>query len=76
MIVLIVLVGVVGAVLSIWGSQTRGSMSQAMASVGGIMWIASVGLGFWKLGLGKGALFLLATFVLGAIVMRVAPSRV
>lgn len=75
MILLIGLLGIVGIALGVWGTQTRGTWSQNIGIIGGILWLIGVILFFFQTDLVKGFLFLLSTFIVGAILSRIFPKR-
>jgi len=75
MILLIGLLGIVGIALGAWGTQTRGTWSQKIGIIGGILWLLGVILFFLQTNLVNGFLYLMATFIVGAILTRVFPKR-
>lgn len=75
MILLIGLLGIVGITLGVWGTQTRGTWSQNIGIIGGILWLLGVILFFFQTDLVKGFLYLLGTFIVGAILTRIFPKR-
>jgi hypothetical protein len=75
MIYLIGLLGIIGIALGVWGTQTRGTWSQNIGIIGGISWLLGVILFFIQTGLVNGFLYLLGTFIVGAILTRVFPKR-
>jgi len=75
MIYLIGLLGIVGIALGVWGTQTRGTWSQKIGIIGGVIWLTGVILFFLQTNLVNGFLFLLGTFLVGAILTRIFPKR-
>jgi hypothetical protein len=75
MILLIGLLGIVGIALGVWGTQTRGTWSQKIGIIGGILWLLGVILFFLQTNLINGFLFLVGTFIVGAILSKVFPKR-
>lgn len=69
--ILVYIFGAISVFISCFGMEGRGTWSRHIASVGGILWMISVIAGFYFLGLTQGLLFLLGTFVLGAILTKV-----
>lgn len=76
MSVLVYVILAIGIFMTTWGAQTRGTLSPAVFSIGGILWLISVVWAFLELGIGKGLLFLLGTFVAGAILSKLLPKKV
>ena len=75
MLIVIIIIDIIGAFLSIWGSQTRGSWSRNISTLGGLMWFAGIIWGFIELGWLWGAVLLLVTFALANIFMRILPKK-
>jgi len=62
-----------GTAMGIWGSQTRGEWSHNLATIGGLIWLASLVWLFWLGGLWYGIKWILVSFALGAIFMKLFP---
>lgn len=75
MLYLIFFVGFIGILLSVWGTQTRGTWSRNIGIFGGIIWLSGVILAFLDIGLLHGVYFLIGTFALGAILSRFLPKK-
>lgn len=73
--IFLLLLGLIGTVMSAWGTQTRGTWSPAVAIIGGILWLIAVVSAFIVRGFPNGLYFLLGTFVLGFVATRIFPKR-
>jgi hypothetical protein len=63
--------GAIATIIMVVGMTGRGEWSQGIATVGGLLWLASVIGAFYLLSWQRGLLFLLGTFVLGAILQSI-----
>ena len=72
----LIVLSLAGTVMVVWGSQTRGTWSQNIAIVGGIVWLLSVVLSFLQKGIVSGLVFTFATFALGAILSNFFPKKI
>ncbi len=71
---LIYTITVIGVAISIWGSQTNGTMSQNLATLGGLIWLAGIIWSFFSLGVKKGFILLIVSFIVGALLSRLFPK--
>ena len=74
--ILVGIVGLLGIILVVWGTQTRGEWSQNIGIIGGILWVIGVIGIFFLTGIGNGCWYLLATFIVGAILQRIFPKKI
>ncbi len=65
---------IIGVCLSIWGSQTRGSWSQNIAIVGGLIWLCLLIFMFYSFGIKVGFVALFVSIVVGAICENIFPK--
>jgi len=63
--------GIIAMLVVTFGSEGRGSWSKNIEIIGGLLWLASVIWAFFDLGLKGGFLFLIGTFVVGAILQAI-----
>ena len=68
---MIYFLGILSVFIAVFGMEGRGSWSHNISVIGGILWLASVVLAFLKFSIGDGFLFLIGTFILGAILQRI-----
>lgn len=68
---MIYLLGAIATFIMVFGMTGRGSWSRKIATVGGLLWLASVIGAFYLLTWQRGVLYLLGTFVLGAILQAI-----
>ena len=68
------LFGVIATLIMVFGMEGRGSWSRNISIVGGILWSLSIIYAFYVFSWQKGLVFLLATFVLGAVLQRILRS--
>lgn len=74
--IVLIISAIIGTFLAIWGSQTRGTLSQKMDMIGGTLWLASIVAFFIVENFKSGVILLIFTFLLAAVLTRVLPKNV
>jgi hypothetical protein len=68
---MIYLFGAIATFIMVFGMEGRGSWSRNISVVGGLLWVISIALAFYYFSWRGGALFIVGTFVLGAILQKI-----
>lgn len=66
---------IAGAIIGIWGANTRGTWSRGMEAIGGLLWFASAVVIAFSTGLVTGVVAVFASFVIAAIVKNLVPRH-
>lgn len=64
-----------GTALAIWGSQTRGTMSQNISIIGGLIWLVTLVTMFFSFGVKDGFIALFVSFAAGAVCKNIFPKK-
>ena len=68
---MIYLFAIVATFIMIFGMEGRGSWSKIISIVGGLLWFSVIVYAFWLFSWQIGLIFLIGTFVLGALLQRI-----
>lgn len=68
---MIYLFGALSTFIMVFGMEGRGTWSNGISIVGGLLWLIAIIWGFFHFSVLMGFGFLLGTFVLGAILKRI-----
>lgn len=63
--------GVISVIIACFGMEGRGIYSEKLANIGSGLWLLSVIVGFYYLGLRHGIYFLLGTTFLAAVLIKI-----
>lgn len=68
---MIIASGIISMFVLVFGAEGRGDWSRNIAIVGGLLWLGSVVWGFYTYGVKGGIIYLVGTFVWGAILTAI-----
>ena len=68
---LIYIFGAISTFVVVFGTEGRGQRSRIVSIFGGLLWLLLVIYAFYSLSWQKGTIFLIGTFILGAILQSI-----